>query len=105
MEQLDIEIMAIKPIEGVHSLDRSLGAEGSGVIDSVGAGLSQDLKGKKVAFCWGAWSQYVIRDIEEVIVFDNKEIEAKAVCHAYVNPMTALCLKEKVARLSGQVVG
>lgn len=97
--------MAIKPIEGVHSLERSLGAEGSGIIEDVGSALNQDMKGKKVAFCWGAWSQFVIRDFSEVIVFNNKDLEAKTIARAYVNPMTALCLKEKIERLSEQMVG
>jgi hypothetical protein len=39
VEQLDLDVMAIKPIEGMHSLDRSLGAEGSGIIEDVGSKL------------------------------------------------------------------
>lgn len=62
--------MSIKPMEGLVSLERILGAEGSGVIEEVGAELAnQNLKGKKVAFAYGAWSQYVIKDIYDVIIF------------------------------------
>ena len=70
VQQLDREIMSIKPMEGLVSLERILGAEGSGVIEEVGAELAyQNLKGKKVAFAYGAWSQYVIKDIDDVIIF------------------------------------
>lgn len=88
--------MSIKPIEGVHSLESSLGAEGSGIIEEVGSKVDQSMKGKKCAFCWGAWSQFLIREIDQVIVFNNNDIDAKIIAHAYVNPLTALCLKEKI---------
>ena len=100
VEQLDLEIMTIKPIEGVQSLDRSLGAEGSGIIEDVGSKLDQSLKGKKCAFCWGAWSEFLVRDIEQVIVFNNHEVDAKIIAHSFVNPLTALCLMDKIENLS-----
>ena len=85
--------MSIKTIEGASSLDRILGAEGSGIIEDVGSGLDKGLKGSKVAFSYGAWSQFVIREINEVIVFKNKDIDAKIISHAFVNPLTALSLR------------
>ncbi len=42
----------------------------------------------------------MIKDIDEVIVFKNKDLDAKQIAHAYVNPLTALCLKEKLDKLS-----
>ncbi len=39
VQQLDREIMCIKPMEGLASLDRILGAEGSGVVEEVGSEL------------------------------------------------------------------
>lgn len=62
--------MSIKPMEGLVSLERILGAEGSGVVEEVGSELqNKQLKGRKVAFSYGAWSQFVIKDIDELIVF------------------------------------
>ena len=40
--------------------DKLCGSEGSGTIEAVASDLDQGFKGKKVAFCHGAWSQYVI---------------------------------------------
>ena len=49
--------MSIKPMEGLVSLERILGAEGSGIIEEVGSELAdKGLKGRKVAFAYGAWS-------------------------------------------------
>ena len=49
--------MSIKPMEGIGSLQRILGAEGSGIVEEVGSELvAKNIKGKKVAFAYGAWS-------------------------------------------------
>ena len=37
-----------------------LGSEGCGTIEEVGPEGDQSLKGRKVAFCHGGWSQYVV---------------------------------------------
>jgi NADPH:quinone reductase-like Zn-dependent oxidoreductase len=96
-----MEIMSIKPVEGTESLERILGAEGSGIIEETGSELANsNLKGLKVAFAYGAWSQFVIKDIDEVIVFKNKDLDAKLISNAFVNPLTALCLKEKLSNMS-----
>jgi NADPH:quinone reductase-like Zn-dependent oxidoreductase len=35
-----------------------------------------------------------------MIVFKSKDVDPMAAAHAFVNPMTALCLREKATRLA-----
>ena len=42
----------------------------------------------------------LLKDINEVIVFKNKDLDAKLISNAFVNPLTALCLKEKLSKMS-----
>ena len=51
--------------------DFEFGSEGSGTIEAVGPGGDQSLKGRKVAFCHGGWSQFVVRDINHLLLFDD----------------------------------
>jgi len=39
-----------------------VGAEGSGIIESVYQGMDQNLVGRKVAFIHDGWSQYAVKD-------------------------------------------
>jgi NADPH:quinone reductase-like Zn-dependent oxidoreductase len=74
-----------------------LGAEGCGVIDRVGSKLDEAaLVGKKVAFTYGSWSNFVIKDFYDVIVFDNQDVDARIISRSFVNSMTALCLLDRV---------
>ena len=85
--------MATKPKEGEGSDGCHLGAEGSGVIVNAS---NQDLIGKKVAFTYGAWCNYVVRDLSEIIIFDDPKLDERMLVRAYVNPMTALCLQQRL---------
>ena len=53
-----------------------------------------------MAFAYGAWSQYVIKDVDDVIVFKNKDLDAKVLAHSYVSPLSTLCLIERLNHLS-----
>ena len=55
--------------------------------------------GRKVSFCMGAWSKYIVKDISHVIVFDNPAVDTMAIAHSIVNPMTALCLRDHISEL------
>lgn len=69
------------------------GSEGSGIIVEVGADLrDKDLKGRKVAFCHGAWSQYVVKDVDHLLFF-NDNVDLRLAANAVANPLAALCLK------------
>jgi len=68
------------------------GSEGSGIIEFVGPGVSQDLKGRKVAFCHGGWSQFVVKHIDHLLFFDDK-VDLKLAATAVINPLTAISIK------------
>jgi len=73
-----------------------LGCEGSGVIEDVGPGMDGALlKGRKVAFLGDAWSEYAVKNINELIFLDE-DVDLKQAAGAFVNPMSALCLRKIV---------
>jgi len=80
-----------------------LGAEGSGVIEDVAEGLDQNLKGRKVAFISDGWSQYVIKDQDDLLFLDNS-VDLKIAADAIVNPVTALSLRRMVYDLKANCV-
>lgn len=57
---------------------------------------NQDLVGKKVAFTYGAWCNYVVKDLSHIIVFDDSKVDERLLARAYVNPMTALCVQQRL---------
>lgn len=71
---------------------RIFGSEGSGIIQQVGKGVDSGLKGRKVAFCHDAWSQFVVKDVDHLLVFDDK-VDLRMAATSVINPLTALCLK------------
>jgi NADPH:quinone reductase-like Zn-dependent oxidoreductase len=50
------------------------------------------LKGRKVAFCHQAWQEYVVKDIDCLLFFDDK-VDLRMAANAVTNPLAALCLK------------
>ena len=50
---------------------RILGSEASGTIEEVGPGMDQSLKGRKVAFCHQAWTQYAVVDRSKIMLFEE----------------------------------
>lgn len=75
--------------------DKIMGAEGCGIIEDCGPGVDKSLKGKKVAFCYGGWSQYTIKDLDQILIFDEK-VELRDLSQVYINPLTVLCLRKMV---------
>jgi len=61
----------------------------------VGPGVDQSLKGKKCAFCRGAWQQYTIQDAKCLLLF-NDDADLKKCASSMINPLTALCFKYKL---------
>jgi len=70
----------------------ALGSEGSGIIEDVGPGVDQGLKGKKVAFCHGGWAEYTVADVDKILIF-NDNVDLRLASSAIINPLTALCVK------------
>lgn len=68
------------------------GSEGSGIIEQVGKGLESNLKGRKVAFCHNGWSQFVVKDFDHILMFDDK-VDLRMAATSLVNPLTALSMK------------
>lgn len=69
-----------------------LGSEGSGIIEAVGSELDQNLKGRKVAFCHGGWTQFIVKDFDHLLFFDDK-VDLRMAATSVINPLTALCIK------------
>eukprot|EP00347_Sterkiella_histriomuscorum_P006880 403351084 len=69
------------------------GSEGSGIIEDIAQGLDQNLKGRKVAFIHDGWSQYVVKDQDDLLYLDNN-VDLRIAADAIVNPMTALGLRK-----------
>jgi NADPH:quinone reductase-like Zn-dependent oxidoreductase len=70
----------------------ALGSEGSGIIEDVGPGVDQSLKGKKVAFCHGGWAEYTVAEVDKILIF-NDNVDLRLASSAVINPLTALCVK------------
>lgn len=66
-----------------------LGSDGSGVIVEVGEGVSEENKGKKVAFLGNGYSKYVVKDMKLLVFFDD-EIDLAVCANTFVNPFTVL---------------
>ncbi|CDW91391.1 zinc-binding dehydrogenase family protein [Stylonychia lemnae] len=67
-----------------------IGGEGSGFIRQIGEGVEQGLMGRLVSFTQGGWARYAIKDINEVIIFqDQPSFDLRKSANAYVNPLTA----------------
>ena len=47
-----------------------LGSDGCGTIIEAGESVDQSMKGRLVSFMRGGWSRYVIKSINELIVYD-----------------------------------
>ena len=58
----------------------------------MGPGVDQSLKGKKVAFCHGGWSEYTVADVDHILIFDDN-VDLKLASASIINPLTALCVK------------
>ena len=80
-----------------------IGSEGSGVIEDVAEGLDQNLKGRKVAFIHHGWSQYVVKDKDDLLFLDNS-VDLRIAADAIVNPMTAMSLRKMVADVKANCV-
>lgn len=50
------------------------------------------LKGRKVAFCHGAWSERVVKDVD-CLLFFNDQVDLRLAANAVANPLAALCIK------------
>ena len=69
------------------------GSEGSGIIEDVGSELGdKGLKGRKVAFCHGAWAQWVVKDVDCLLYF-SADADLRLAATAVTTPLAALCLK------------
>lgn len=68
------------------------GSEGAGVIEQVGPNVDASLKGRKVAFCHDGWSQYVVKEIDHLLFFED-HVDLRKIAVSIVNPLTALSLK------------
>lgn len=55
--------------------------------------MDKNLKGRKVAFCNGGWSQFIVKDVDHILFF-NDEVDLKLAAGSSVNPMTALSLRQ-----------
>ena len=84
----DKERLSVKPIPEKDVFGR----EGCGIIEEVGPGVDQALKGKKCAFFRGAWQQYTIQDAKCLLLF-NDDVDLKKCASSMINPMTALCIR------------
>ena len=69
----------------------TLGCDGCGIVTEVGEGVSEDKKGKKVAFLGGAWANYAVKDDEFVVYLDD-DMDLTTCANTYVNPFTALAM-------------
>lgn len=88
VSRFDKERLSVKPI----SEKDVFGMEGCGIIEEVGPGVDQSLKGKKCAFCRAAWQQYTIQNAKCLLLF-NDDVDLKKCASSMINPLTALCMK------------
>ena len=90
----------INPFDRVHyhtikTEGNTLGRDGCGVIEQVGAGVDSALVGQKAIFFKDAWSTYAEKDPNEVIFLDKKT-DLSTVSNGYVNPLTAIALLDTI---------
>lgn len=82
-------------MEQKHDENYILGAEGSGIIEEVGAGVDESLKGRKVAFCHTGWSQFATKRADDILFLDDS-VDLKLAADSIVNPTSALCLMKQI---------
>lgn len=71
---------------------RECGSEGCGIIEAVGPGVDESFRGRKVAFCHGGWSQFVVKNFNHIFIFDDK-VDLRTCATSVINPLTALSIK------------
>ena len=62
---IDTVLFNIQKTEGF-----SMGSDGTGIIVEVGNGVGDDLKGRKVSFLGGAWSELKIEKVQNLLLLD-----------------------------------
>jgi NADPH:quinone reductase-like Zn-dependent oxidoreductase len=72
--------------------ERACGTEGCGIIEEVGPGVDANLKGRKVAFCHGGWSEFTVADVDHILIFDDS-VDLRRCATAMINPLTAISIK------------
>lgn len=69
----------------------TLGCDGCGVVVEIGEGVKETLKGKKVAFLGGGWSNYTCKEAKYLVELDD-DMDLAVGANAYVNPFTCLAM-------------
>jgi NADPH:quinone reductase-like Zn-dependent oxidoreductase len=57
--------------------------------------MDQSLIGKKVAFRCDGWGEYAVKKRDEIMILDD-DTDLKYAVDAFVNPLTALCLRRMI---------
>ena len=69
----------------------TLGCDGCGIVVDIGEGVSDDYKGKKVAFVGDGWSRYCEKDPSMCMILDD-DLDLVAAANAFINPLTVAAM-------------
>lgn len=83
--------------------DFCLGSEGSGIIEDVGEGVDQNLKGRKCSFYGGGWCQFCVKKLDDIMLLDDS-VDLKMAADSIVNPGTALSLMKLIREQKADIV-
>eukprot|EP00347_Sterkiella_histriomuscorum_P006742 403351607 len=84
-----------------------MGSDGCGYVIQVGEGVDSDkYLNKLVSFNKGGWSRYAVKDTNNLILYDNKDFDARNAANAYINPLTACAMLDfaKTHKATGVVI-
>ncbi|CDW75996.1 zinc-binding dehydrogenase family protein [Stylonychia lemnae] len=91
---VEVQYSTINPIDRIMYRAKKeegfvMGTEGNGYIRQIGDGVDKGLIGRFVSFTLGGWARYAIKDINEVIIFqDQSGLDPRKFANAFVNPLT-----------------
>ena len=74
-----------------------LGSDGCGIVMACGDDVDKSMVGKKVSFFGGAYSRYVVKDANMLMVFED-DFDLKEAASAFVNPMTVMNMLDIIQR-------
>ncbi len=74
------------------------------MIHEVGEGVDSSLIGRKVAFLGNGYSNWTVKDVEYLVMFNDKDFDLKKGANTYVNPFTVTAMLDFAKKNSAKAV-
>ena len=105
---IQVEYSSVNPVDAIfYQIQKdegfTLGSEGTGIVVEVGNGVSDDLKGRKVSFLNGGWSEYKVDKVHNLLLLDDSQDLTKS-ANAFINPLTSAGMVDYAKSVGAKVV-